>query len=108
MTHIQSLMKPTYFAHAIKDHWSLSQSHVEQLEAYFIRHWDVGHYLAQSSLLGTKLIYQGTMYHIIELDPEDRLFLSGQVALSFRKPKSESGLEAYVLVKTLLTKSMEG
>jgi hypothetical protein len=87
---------PTYLHKKLQSDWSLSKACRDSCECYFIRHWERDYFFKQMDLNCWGLRYLGREYRvIIDVIPMEVT----QLALSFRAPKQELNLPAYVLVK---------
>jgi hypothetical protein len=95
---------PAYLHEKLKSDWVLSPTCRENCECYFLRHWEWKYYCQQLNTDGQRTVikYNGVEYLVLEYE---RAILADQVALSFRKPKPELNLPAYVLVKGIENKS---
>lgn len=89
---------PEYLHRKLQSDWVLSPTCRENCECYFLRHWETHYFVDSINLATLTLEYHNNTYKIIPAEASgwDRYT---QVALSFRKPKPELNLPAYVLVK---------
>lgn len=90
---------PEYLHNKLEEQWNLSPTCRENCEVYLLRHWDTSYFSSQITNRDNVpyINYQGTMYKVILRDV--KCITEDQCALSFRKPKPELNLPAYVLVK---------
>lgn len=95
---------PTYFHEKLQYDWVLSKTCRDNCECYFLRHWEYK-YLAtklfqfEDTISEWELHLDGEFYKVVFMDDDLNYHSEKQIALSFRKPKPELNLPAYVLVK---------
>lgn len=97
-----SMQWPEYLHRKLKTDWVLSPACRDNCECYFLRHWETKYFLDFTNnidyLKSGIIRYEGQEYRCC-FNGIDKLADCKQVALSFRKPKPELNLPAYVLVK---------
>lgn len=104
---VEPLSWPDYFHHKLCTDWVLSPTCKENCSNYFLRHWEAKYFKLQlffNADWGYFYIIgaDGTKYRVIVKDQPYTTAVTDkyeQLALSFRSPKVELNLPAYVLVK---------
>lgn len=93
---------PNYIHRKLRDDWTLSTTCVENCECYYLRHWQLDYFMSRlthDAGSDFRLFNEGHEYIVRMKDTAARIAENTQVRLSFRKPKKELNLPAYVLVK---------
>lgn len=82
-----------------RNYFAIPEQYQDLFAKYYLLYW-TGEHLSKQVKEG-KLIHQDTEYVIIFRKPCLKVFRESQIRLSFRQPKVEFALPAYVILDTL-------
>lgn len=79
-----------------RNYFSPPSSYLDCFEKFYLLYW-TGDYFKRS-LIDGKITREGVTYLVIYRKPCIRIYNSSQIRCSFRQPKAEFNLPAYVIV----------